>query len=375
VIVWVPPAGRVLGLPSEQVTPFLAVVVILFLQWSITLIRPVLERFLVYAGDQTEVQYIQELETRLITGADCQQLLESILAATCDYLRVKTAFVASLSEQGPRLERAIGLHGEVSAELEGAPEFATTGLNGELPQPAMVGPGGQVFTWHDFWLIPLHSHPQEMQEANSEPRLVGLLGVAVPDEGTFDEDKWHVLMALATRAAEVLEDRRLQAEVFRMLRGLLPEISAIQALRGVARYQGVAALTAPREELPEGSDLAQAIKDALTHYWGGPKLTSSHLMRLAVVRQALDDNDGNPQKAMRYVLQRAIESLRPEGQRSMTTTEWILYNILEMRFIQGRKVREVARRLAMSESDFYRKQRVAITEAARALAEMDSAVQ
>jgi hypothetical protein len=63
---------------------------------------------------------------------------------------------------------------------------------------------------------------------------------------------------------------------------------------------------------------------------------------------------------MRAVLQRAIESLKPEGQRSMTTTEWILYNILEMRFIQGRKVRDVALRLAMSESDLYRKQRVAI---------------
>ncbi len=37
---------------------------------------------------------------------------------------------------------------------------------------------------------------------------------------------------------------------------------------------------------------------------------------------------------------------------------WILYNILEMKFLEGKKVREVAMRLAMSEADLYRKQRV-----------------
>jgi hypothetical protein len=90
-----------------------------------------------------------------------------------------------------------------------------------------------------------------------------------------------------------------------------------------------------------------------------------------VVRQALEENEGNPQRAMRAVLQRAIESLRPEGQRNMTAAEWILYNILEMRFIQGRKVRDVAMRLAMSESDLYRKQRVAIEAVAEIVADME----
>jgi DNA-directed RNA polymerase specialized sigma subunit len=55
----------------------------------------------------------------------------------------------------------------------------------------------------------------------------------------------------------------------------------------------------------------------------------------------------------------------------MTTAEWLLYNILELKFIQGLRVRDVAQRLAMSESDLYRKQRVAIEEVAHALAEME----
>ena len=53
------------------------------------------------------------------------------------------------------------------------------------------------------------------------------------------------------------------------------------------------------------------------------------------------------------------------------TGEWILYNILELKFLEGKKVREVAIRLAMSEADLYRKQRVAIEAVANAILEME----
>jgi hypothetical protein len=113
------------------------------------------------------------------------------------------------------------------------------------------------------------------------------------------------------------------------------------------------------------------VKDALSHYWGGPKLTDSPLMRLRVVQEALKDHKGNPTKAMRAILERAIEQQKPQGERSMTTAEWILYNILELKFIQGQRVRDVARRLAMSESDLYRKQRVALENVARTIGNME----
>jgi hypothetical protein len=71
------------------------------------------------------------------------------------------------------------------------------------------------------------------------------------------------------------------------------------------------------------------------------------------------------------VLNKAIERLRPSGERKMTTSAWILYNILELKFVRGLRVREIAHRLAMSESDLYRKQRVAISEVARALADLE----
>lgn len=78
-IVWVPRAGAVLGLPGQAVMPFLVVAMILFLQWTITIVRPHLERWLIYVDDQSEIRRIRELEDRLLTAADFYQLLDSIL--------------------------------------------------------------------------------------------------------------------------------------------------------------------------------------------------------------------------------------------------------------------------------------------------------
>jgi hypothetical protein len=113
------------------------------------------------------------------------------------------------------------------------------------------------------------------------------------------------------------------------------------------------------------------VKDALTHYWGGPKLTQSPLLNFKIVQAAARDNDGNLPNALRAILRRAVDQIKPEGERRFTS-EWILYNILEMKFIEGRKVREVAGKLAMSEADLYRKQRVALEAVARAILDMET---
>jgi hypothetical protein len=93
-------------------------------------------------------------------------------------------------------------------------------------------------------------------------------------------------------------------------------------------------------------------------------------MGLKVVQTALEEHDGNPANALRAILKRGVEQVRPLGERRFTG-EWILYNILEMKFMEGRKVREIALRLAMSEADLYRKQRVAIEAVAQAIINME----
>jgi hypothetical protein len=142
----------------------------------------------------------------------------------------------------------------------------------------------------------------------------------------------------------------------------------LQRIRAAGRYDTVNTLLA--EPSFEEADLAEWVKDALTHYWGGPKLTNSPLMRLRVVQEFIKHYDGNASNALRALLRQAVEQIRPEGERKFTS-EWILYNILEMKFIEGRKVREVASRLAMSEADLYRKQRVAVEAVARAILDME----
>ena len=170
-----------------------------------------------------------------------------------------------------------------------------------------------------------------------------------------------------------LEDRKRQQQVVASLVALTPQVDLIQRMRAAAQYDGSTMLSDPSTLDQPGSDLelvTQYVRDALTHYWGGPKLTESPLLRFQVVQNALDEHQGNPSNALRAILKKAIEQVRPEGERHFTG-EWILYNILEMKFMEGRKVREVALRLAMSEADLYRKQRIAIETVANKILEME----
>jgi hypothetical protein len=89
------------------------------------------------------------------------------------------------------------------------------------------------------------------------------------------------------------------------------------------------------------------------------------------VRRLLQEQGGSPTRALQGVLRQAIDNMRPDGQLDPSAQEWLLYNILELRFLQGKRIRDVANRLAMSESDFYRKQRIAVEEVARQLALME----
>ena len=215
-----------------------------------------------------------------------------------------------------------------------------------------------------FFLLPLR--------APDDGHLLGVLGVAAPDDGfslsSVERDR---IAALASRAALALEDHQLQQGIVGVLRQLTPQIESLQRLRSAAIYVGAPAVIVDGENPVHSPDFAHWVRDALSHYWGGPKLTSSPLLRLSVVRQALTGDESNAGKALRDVLHRAIEALRPDGERSLTANEWVLYNILDMKYVRGDRVRDIASRLAMSESDLYRKQRIAIDEVARQLAKME----
>jgi hypothetical protein len=241
------------------------------------------------------------------------------------------------------------------------------GLTEALDQ--VNGDRRREFQWGNFWVLPLHQRKHTNMDLDEVPPLLGLLGVAKNDKQQIMEyDQREALWLLADRAALALEDRQLQQRVFRSLADLQPQVEMIQRMRAVGRYDTrVSLLTDP---LPQESDLANWVKDALTHYWGGPKLTNNPLIKLQVVRELAEQDDGNSANALRSLLRKAVDQVRPNGDRKFTT-EWILFNILEMKFIEGRKVRDVASRLAMSEADLYRKQRIAVEAVAKAILEME----
>ena len=63
------------------------------------------------------------------------------------------------------------------------------------------------------------------------------------------------------------------------------------------------------------------VKDALTHYWGGPKLSDSPLLALRAVRRQLGEQGGSPTKALQTVLRQAIDNMRPNDQLDPSAPE------------------------------------------------------
>jgi len=277
------------------------------------------------------------------------------------------------SEAGLQVEATIGdaeaarCYAESTAAAEKWEQFAAeqpSGANSPVFQPDT-----------NNWFCPLRSQDGE--------RLLGLLALrARTPEVEMDEDEQAETEALLAQAGVAIADRYVQQGVFTTLQRMLPDLERIQEWRSVIRYapalpQPSVASTGQKSDagalLPQ-TTWQQWVKDALNHYWGGPKLTESPLMELRVVRRALRANDSNLTKALRAVLQEAIERQRPSSDRKNTAPEWLVYNILDFRFVQGQRVFDIARRLSMSESDLYRKQRTAVAAVAKTLAEMEAKV-
>jgi hypothetical protein len=338
--------------------PLSMVVTVLLFEHAVTLFSPLWERLLFFGRDRAELQLLQNIEERLLTRGDLQQFLETVLAAVRDHLQSPCAFVAALDGNELTLSVVAGNRALLEKEdLDEALELINH--NGEN--------GRHEFTWGSFWILPLHQRRGNGDRDEVRP-LLGLLGVARKADRPMDKDQRDAVWLLADRAALALEDRQLQQRVFRSLEDLQPQIDMLQRMRAAGRYDSRASILT--EPLPQESDLADWVKDALTHYWGGPKLTNSPLMKLKIVQMLAEEYEGNTPNALRALLRKAVDQVKPEGERRFTS-EWILYNILEMKFIEGRKVREVAGRLAMSEADLYRKQRVAVEAVARAILDME----
>lgn len=369
VYISIPRAGSLLGLPVQTVQVISIVGTIILVEWAIHAFKRPLER-LFQLTDEPEVRRIQQLSERVLTTRDLQQFLESVLASICEVLRTPTAFVASLTSEGPKLEAVVGPLGKFEDVWSASDWQQSWQTLAQSNNENALEASGDFLIWQNYWIRPLYNRHDEV--------LLGILGVqSRADTPDLTEAEEPIFEQLVDQVSNALEDRLLQQDVFASVEGLLPQVTALQQRRSAAAFGGTPALTGSADlesQLLSDPDFNSMVWDALSHYWGGPKLTKSPLVSLRIVQEALEENEGNATKALRVILAKAIEQQRPEGERNMTTAEWILYNILELKFVQGLRVRDVARRLAMSESDLYRKQRVAIENVARTISSMEQEV-
>lgn len=349
--------GLRFGIEYNALIPFVMVGGILVLEHLITLTAPAWERLLFRGVEGSDVRLLQTLEERTLTATDLQQFLESLLAAICDRLQINHAFAASFTKEG--LDLFVSIGGENQLNLEKmSEELVEVVAKNDIKD--------EWFTWGDYWLVPLFDRDDD------QVVLLGMLGFLKKPDQELDDEQEEALSILTQRAALAFVDRYRELQAFNSLQDLTPQIDMIQQLRAAARYDSTEVLATPGPESQQLEDgrLTKWVKDALTHYWGGPKLTDNPLMKFRVVEQAAETNEDNQTNALRAVLRQAIEQTRPEGERRFTA-EWILYNILEMKFLEGHKVREIATRLAISEADLYRKQRVAIETVAKVIYDME----
>lgn len=358
IIQLLPDRAYILGLPRPMILATLIVGVMVFSHIAINLTKPLIDSTIFYQ-DRMEIAWISELDRRLLTTTDLQQALENVLTSLCELLRVRTGFIYNLAAHpNPRLETRVG-----ASEMI---EQAVAALDVVSLTQARNGKDGYHFEiQNNFWFVILRNTTRE--------RSLGLLGLeARSDVYDLTPAEERSAAQLISQAEMALEDRQLQQEVFVALKSIIPEMERVQRLRSAVRYTGSPSLTTLTASPVNDQDFSQMVRDALTHYWGGPKLTNSPLLDMRLVQEALLEHEGNAVRALRAVLGQAIERQRPEGERQMTTAEWLIYNILELKFIQGMRVRAIAERLAMSESDLYRKQRLAIDEVARTLRDMET---
>src|SRR5215212_4059034 len=333
-----PVLARWLGLPDATLLTFGVMIFTVLMPIFVSKAKPYLDA-LVFMQDHAEIDYLRTLPRNTFTQADLRSLLENTLVVICGALRVETGFVAAhaLAELMPKLIA-------VPPSEQGA-----------------IPPAEAFLRCDGFYMLPLR---------DPEGQFLGALGVAHPQSGLTAEAR-RLIGTLTHQMELALSTVHMQQRLFDTLRGMGPEMQSLQQLNTWLEQATPASLESLDSDVALLPEFPQLVKEALAHYWGGPKLSDSPLLGLRTVRRLIGEQGGSPTRALQAVLRQAIENLRPDDQLDPSAQEWLMYNILELRFLQGKRIRDIADKLAMSESDLYRKQRIAVEEVARQLALME----
>ncbi len=343
-------ATRILSLPGEALAPPAIVGAVLLWQWFVSLASPYVEKIFIYRNeDEEQITKLQTLSDRVLTHSDLTQLIMATTESICDHLRIERAFVISFEHAQPEFISKVGDLKFADSELLEDSELLQL-----IQSPGEAGAIRQM-SWREYTLVPLLS--RRIRGNGAHALTVGALGLPQLGESARPPNS---LQPFVRRVETSLDDMRLQAEIYNLLEGLLPQFQMTRSRAVQVEYLQSSAPSTTAISLPERAELFEQVRAALRHYWGGSGISQSNLIQLQVVQDHMRAAEDSPVHALRKILADAIDALKPQGERKMMSPEWTLYNILQLRFLESRRVREVARRLSMSEADLYRKQRIAI---------------
>jgi hypothetical protein len=348
--------GNQLNINSSTFVPLAMVATIVIFEYSITLFAPIWERFFFYGADRLELEKIRILEDRLLTTNDLRQFLELVLASVCDRLQIPGAELIVKNHVAENLDVHTGNKKNIGIE-EKSQIFEFLGSK-DVSQTILI--------FGEKSIIPLVD-PADIHAPS-------LLGVIIFNSiiQSPDEERLVALNKITARAVLALKDRAEQEQLFTSLEMLTPKVSIIQDLLASSRKDS--GWISNGEKQINLHDLEIWVKDALSQLWGGPKLLQNPILQLNTIQKRIEEKNETPLNALRALLREAITHLRPEGERQYTN-EWLLFNLMDLKYLEGWKVRDVALRLSLSEADLYRKQRIAITAISRQIIEIEKNAQ
>lgn len=337
-----------------QIVAMVAVIVVF--EYSITLFARIWDRILFMGDDREELEQIRLLKDRLLTSNDIKQFFELILATLCDLLQVQGACLLVKNGNAPGIDIETG---KISKQVFLGKEEIIEFVQNDYQQ------SNDLFLKmkENLSLLPIALVTDEEKQ-----EFLGVIAVEDLELKRLDSNKIASIQKLILRTSQALYDRKIQENLFVSLEMLTPQVSIIQDLLATSRFDQQKIFD--EHSIIDSSDLEKWVKDALDHMWGGPKLSQNPILQLKIVKDNANQKQETLVNALREILRTAIDKLRPEGERHYTN-EWILFNLLDLKYLAGWKVKDIARKLSLSEADLYRKQRVAISAVSRQIVEME----
>ncbi|MDD4578994.1 MAG: hypothetical protein PHS75_10660, partial [Anaerolineaceae bacterium] len=295
--------GELQGEAYSFYVPIVMVGGFLLIQYAINIFSPYIEKSFFWGDDRKDLEAIQSLQDRMLTNRDLHQFLETTVALISDRLPVSGGFIALL--EGQNVVKTVSAGDQKAIEdIDVSDQFIKQVQENLGEQEGLI-------EWDGLYLVPL-----EFAFEDEKSRLLGLGGFVKNDNREVEDEDKEAILQLAERATLAIKDHALQKQVLQSLSALQTEVDYLQNLRAATSFNVEKLKNFQQPELPEG--MSTWVKDALTHYWGGPKLTNNPLMQFKVVEEKSGNQDGNRTNALRTVLTEAIEMTKPSGERKFT---------------------------------------------------------